>query len=218
MTAPEIEHLIATLEKDALSCARVTGISEFPQKILDALRTTPRDAFAPEELKGHAWENRPLPIGHNQTISQPFIVALMTALLGPKSTDRVLEVGTGCGYQAAVLSGLVEEVYTVEVIEPLAKEAASILKQYTNVHTKTGDGYHGWKAHAPYQGIIVTAGVESVPSALIEQLAVPGKLVIPVTSSLGSMDLFVIEKSEMGDLSKRVTIPVAFVPFTRPDS
>mgnify|MGYP005845817535 CR=1 FL=1 len=215
MTVERIECLIEEIQQDARSCGSATGTSAFSPEILDAMRTIPRDAFVPEGMKKHAWENRPLPIGYNQTISQPFIVALMTALLDPKPADRVLEVGTGCGYQAAVLSLLVQEVYTVEVVEPLAKEATSRLKHYANVYAKAGDGYHGWKEHAPYQGIMVTAGAESVPPALIAQLAAPGRLVIPVTSHPGSMDLLVVEKSATGEISKHATIPVAFVPFTR---
>lgn len=209
---------MAALAADARSCAHATGISTFSPAILSAMRTVPREAFIPEALKLHAWENRPLPIGEGQTISQPFIVALMTALLAPKPTDRVLEIGTGCGYQSAILSCLVKEVYTVEVIESLAREAAERLKGYPNVHTKVGDGYHGWREHAPYQGIIVTAGAQSIPPALVSQLAAPGKLIIPVTAHAGSMHLLVVDKSKSGEISQRPTIPVAFVPFTRSDA
>ena len=207
--------MLEAIQRDAKACALFTDIHGFSSQVVEAIRSVPRDAFVPESLKSYAWENRPLPIGHGQTISQPFIVALMTALLEPKPMDRVLEVGTGCGYQAAILSLLVQDVYTIEIVEPLAREAAERLKRYSNVHPRVGDGYHGWPEYAPYQGIVVTAGVDVVPPALLEQLASPGRLVIPVSSGRDAMDLLIVEKSETGEISQRPTIPVAFVPFTR---
>ncbi|HCR36656.1 MAG TPA: protein-L-isoaspartate O-methyltransferase [Opitutae bacterium] len=191
------------------------GLPGLDPDILNALRTVPRDAFVSKELQEHAWENHPLSIGHGQTISQPFIVALMTALIQPQKSSRVLEVGTGCGYQAAVLSVLVDEVYTIERIAPLADEAKARLKAlgYSNVHVLCADGYAGWPEHAPYDAMLVTAGALSMPPPLLEQLKGPGRCVIPIEERYGRMDLRLIEKTKTGKLNEISTIPVSFVPF-----
>jgi protein-L-isoaspartate(D-aspartate) O-methyltransferase len=179
------------------------------------MEAVPRHEFVPERYQAQAYSDHPLPIGYGQTISQPYIVALMTELLELEATDRVLEVGTGCGYQAAILAEIVSEVYTVEIVEPLAAEARERLERlgYSNVHTLLGDGYHGWPEHAPYDGIIVTAAPDQVPDPLIEQLKDGAKLVIPVGSPGGYQKLREITKE--GDrLQEQDVIGVLFVPLT----
>ena len=185
-------------------------------RVLAAMRAVPRHLFVPEELRSHAYENRPLPIGEDQTISQPFVVGLMTELLQLGPDSRVLEVGTGSGYQAAVLAEIAREVYTVEILEPLAKQAAATLAAlgYDRVKVRTGDGYRGWPEAAPFDGIIVTCAPDHVPAPLEEQLAEGGRLVIPV-GSRGDQELVVIQK-QGGRLIRRDVIPVRFVPMTGP--
>ena len=159
-----------------------TGRAKLSERVMKAMATVPRHRFVPADQESYAYDNRPLPIGNGQTISQPFVVALMSDLLDVKPGDRVLEIGTGCGYQAAVLGELAREVYTIEIVEPLAKEAAVRLSAlgYRNVTTRAGDGYAGWPERAPFDAIIVTAAAPAVPPALIEQLKPGGRLVIPV--------------------------------------
>jgi len=183
-------------------------------RVLEAMRSVPRHRFVPESVRRKAYQDRPLPIGHRQTISQPYIVAVMTELLDPQPGDRVLEIGTGSGYQAAVLSGLVEKVYSIEIIPELAERARIALAAggYQNVQVITGDGYAGLPDQAPFDGIIVTAAPEKVPEPLIEQLAVGGRLVIPVGD--WSQDLRVLERTEEGIRSTKL-FPVRFVPLTR---
>ena len=185
-------------------------------KVLDALRQVPRHRFVPEALRERAYEDRPLPIGADQTISAPFIVALMTDLLEAEPDDVMLEVGTGSGYQAAVLSGLVRRVHSIEIVEPLARQAAERLATlgYGNIVVRHGDGYAGWPEAAPFDGIIVTAGADHVPGPLIAQLKPGGRLVIPVGPS-GNQELLLIEKRANGRLRRQVILPVTFVPFTR---
>jgi protein-L-isoaspartate(D-aspartate) O-methyltransferase len=185
-------------------------------RVLEAMRRVPRHRFVPESARRSAYQDRPLPIGHRQTISQPYIVAVMTELLDPQPGDRVLEVGTGSGYQAAVLSGLVEKIYSIEIIPELAETARTTLAGggYRNVQVITGDGYAGLPEHAPYDGIIVTAAPEKVPEPLIEQLAVGGRLVIPVGG--WSQDLRVLERTEEGIRTTKL-FPVRFVPLVRPE-
>lgn len=187
------------------------GVTE--ERVLEAMSAVPRHMFVPESLRDVAYGDHPLPIGHRQTISQPYIVALMTELLEPQPDDKVLEIGTGSGYQAAVLSKLVRQVFTIEIIAPLAEEARMLLPKlgYRNVTVITGDGYQGYPDEAPFDGIIVTAAPETVPQPLLEQLQVGGKLVIPVGGEL--QELEVIERSERG-FERRSIIPVRFVPMT----
>ena len=182
--------------------------------VLDAMRRVPRHLFVPGYQQPHADENRPLAIGHGQTISQPYIVALMTDLVRPKKTDRVLEIGTGSGYQAAVLAGLVRQVYSIEVIPELAAQAGKTLHRlgYGNVAVKAGDGNAGWPDHAPYDGIIVTAAAARIPQALLAQLRKGGRMVVPVGES-GGQELVLVEKSADGAISERSILPVAFVPL-----
>ncbi|HEX6428174.1 MAG TPA: protein-L-isoaspartate(D-aspartate) O-methyltransferase, partial [Niastella sp.] len=183
--------------------------------VLKAMRIVKRHEFVPAGQTNNAYEDRPLPIGYGQTISQPYIVAYMTEVIKPQSHFKVLEIGTGSGYQAAILSAIVKEVYTIEIIDELGKSATERLKKdYKNVQVKTSDGYHGWKEHAPYDAIVVTAAAEHIPPPLIGQLKDGGKMVIPVGSSFMTQMLILVEKKKES-ISTRNLIPVTFVPFTR---
>jgi protein-L-isoaspartate(D-aspartate) O-methyltransferase len=209
-------RLIAEIERDAAYTADSTGRPTLDARVMAAMAKVPRERFVPPELRAQAWDNRPLPIGHEQTISQPFIVALMTDLLNPRAGQRVLEIGTGSGYQAAVLAELVGKVYTIEIVAPLAARAAALLAElgYRNVEVRAGDGYRGWPEAAPFDGILVTAAPASVPQPLIDQLALGGRMVIPVGREGSVQDLLVIEKQPTG-VVRRAVLPVRFVPFTR---
>jgi len=192
---------------------RRRGITD--QQVLDAMEHVPRHEFVPNEYQGQAYADHPLPIGHGQTISQPYIVALMTELLQLQPTDRVLEVGTGSGYQAAILGELVDEVYTVEIIEALATEASERLARlgYDNVHVLHADGYFGWAEHAPFDAIIVTAAPDHIPQPLVAQLKEGARMVIPVGPPGGYQTLWEISK-EGGEIKKRNVTGVLFVPLT----
>lgn len=183
-------------------------------RVLDAMRDVKRHLFVPSESTEDAYEDFPLPIGEGQTISQPYIVALMTELLETKPTDHVLEVGTGSGYQAAVLSRLVADVYSIEIVKSLSDIAAKRLDLlgYDNVHLRVGDGYNGWAEHAPFDAIIVTAAPPEIPQTLIEQLADGGRMVVPVGTNY--QELLLIEKED-GETSKRVITAVRFVPMVK---
>lgn len=184
--------------------------------LLRALRATPRHLFVPPEVRSQAYEDHPVPIGYAATISQPFIVAEMTRLLEPAKNHRVLEIGTGSGYQAAILAQLVKHVYTIEIVPELAKSAAKILGElgYANVTVRQGDGYQGWPDQAPFERIILTAAPHDVPQTLLDQLARGGKLVAPVGSGFGQ-ELVVIDKNPDGKLRRRSAGAVAFVPMVR---
>ena len=194
-----------------------TGRARLNDRVMAAMAKVPRHRFVPADQERYAYDNRPLPIGNGQTISQPFIVALMTDLLDLQPGHRVLEIGTGCGYQAAVLGELTREVYTIEIVEPLAKEAAARLAAlgYKNVTARSGDGYAGWPQHAPFDAIMVTAAPSEVPPALIEQLKPGGRLVIPVGTQFIGQNLLVIEKDAGGKTTTRNVLAVRFVPLTR---
>jgi len=183
--------------------------------VLEALRRAPRHLFVPDAQRDDAYLDTPLPIGHGQTISQPYIVALMTELARPKATDRALEIGTGSGYQAAVLSPLVKELFTIELVEPLAAQAKERLAAlgYANVTVRAGDGYAGWPERAPFDIILVTAAPERVPPVLLEQLAPGGRMVIPVGRQDEEQWLRVVEKDAGGRIRTREEIPVRFVPM-----
>jgi protein-L-isoaspartate(D-aspartate) O-methyltransferase len=185
-------------------------------RVLEAMRRVPRHLFMPDEVRRAAYEDHPLPIGHDQTISQPFIVAWMTEALQVTPRSRVLEIGTGSGYQAAVLSQIVAEVYTIEIVAPLAESARRTFETlgYTNVRAKQGDGYVGWPEHAPFDAIIVTAAPEQVPQPLIDQLRVGGRLVVPV-GGRGVQQMTVITKGPNG-VTREERMPVRFVPLVRP--
>jgi protein-L-isoaspartate(D-aspartate) O-methyltransferase len=182
--------------------------------VLHAMGTVPRHEFMPESVRAHAHDDFPLPIGYGQTISQPYIVAFMTEQLDPQPTDRVLEIGTGSGYQAAILSGLVQEVYTIEIVEPLAQRAEADLKRlgYTNVFVRAGDGYKGWPEAAPFDAIIVTCAPEHVPQPLVDQLKEGGRMIIPV-GPLSDQSLYLLQKKG-GKVERRAVLPVRFVPMT----
>ncbi len=189
-------------------------------QVLQAMKTVPRHEFVQPGYEDQAYRNRPLPIGQGQTISQPYVVARMTELLDPSPDDRVLEIGTGSGYQAAVLAEIVDEVYTIEIIEELYDTATKRLKDlgYENVHTRHGDGYNGWEKHAPYDGIIVTAAPSDVPQPLIDQLKKGGHMVLPVGSTGQTQMLKLLIKTLNGNVIKRNISRVRFVPFIREES
>ncbi len=194
---------------------RSRGVTD--ERVLQAMENVPRHLFVPEDQRDAAYGDYPLPIGFGQTISQPYVVAMMTELLELAEGDRVLEVGTGSGYQAAVLAELPDvEVYTVEIIPELAEKAKETLESlgYTNVHLKQGDGYHGWPEHAPFDGIIVTAAPDHVPAPLKEQLAVGGRMVVPIGPRGGYQTLWKFVKQPDGELTAHNEGGVAFVPFT----
>jgi protein-L-isoaspartate(D-aspartate) O-methyltransferase len=194
------------------------GKAAFDERVMAVMAEVPRHRFVPPDQVRHAYRNRPLPIGHGQTISQPYIVALMTDLARPQPGHTVLEVGTGSGYQAAVMSRLVREVYTIEIVEPLGQQAAQRLQAlgYANVQVRLGDGYHGWEEHAPYDAILVTAAASHVPPPLVRQLKAGGRMVIPVGASFMVQHLMLVEKAPDGAVSTRQILPVQFVPLTGP--
>jgi len=184
-------------------------------EVLHAMRETPRHLFIPDRLRSQAYEDHPVPIGYGQTISQPYIVGLMTELLEPRQGLKVLEIGTGSGYQAAVLSPLVKHVYSLEIVPELARSASALLAKlgYKNVTVRWGDGYLGWPEEAPFDRIIITAAPPDLPKALLDQLKPGGKLVAPVGSSLFGQELVVVEKTADGKLRKRNMGGVIFVPM-----
>jgi protein-L-isoaspartate(D-aspartate) O-methyltransferase len=184
------------------------------QRVLDVMRRVPRHEFVPERIRDRAYEDHPLPIGQGQTISQPYIVALMTQLVDPQPEDKALDVGTGSGYQAAVLAELVDHVYSIEIVESLADRADETLQRlgYRNVTVRHGDGYHGWPSEAPFDLIIVAAAPDHIPEKLVDQLAPEGRMVIPVGS--GWQNLILVEKRRDGTTRQQSVAPVAFVPMT----
>jgi protein-L-isoaspartate(D-aspartate) O-methyltransferase len=208
--------MIAEIEKDTRRTAAWTGRRQLSPRVVAALRAVRREAFVPETARAEAYDNAPLPIGHRQTISQPFVVALMTDLLDLEPRDNVLEVGTGSGYQAAVLAELSDRVCSIEVIPALADRAAAVLaaEGYGRVTLRTGNGSAGWPERAPFDAIIVTAAAPEVPPALIEQLAFDGRLVIPVGARYADQELRLLVKHRDGKVTSRSTLTVAFVPLT----
>jgi len=211
----KIQLMLKAISDDAAYTSSLTGRPRFSNSVMEAMRDVPRDAFVPENMKSHAFENRPLPIGEEQTISQPYIVALMTDLLDPQPTDVMLEVGTGSGYQAAVLACLIKKLFSIEVIPSLAQRAKKVLAEIgcENVEVVSGDGYKGLPEHAPYDGIIVTAAAPFIPEALTAQLKTGGKLVIPVGRPYSSQQLMVVERDENDNLHRSRILDVAFVPL-----
>lgn len=208
-------RMIADIAQMARDTARETGRGVFDARVMAALGKVERHRFMPPAQSAHAYENQPLPIGHEQTISQPYIVALMTDLLNIKPGDKVLEIGTGLGYQAAVLAELARAVYTIEIVEPLGRSAAGMLAAagYWNVQPRIGDGYRGWPEEAPFDAIMVTAAAPEVPQPLLDQLKAGGRLVIPL-GARGAQSLYVLEKDVHGGITRRKIIDVRFVPFT----
>ncbi len=210
------KELIELIVEDVHQTHVYTGIGELDSKVMGAMSRVPRHLFVPTRYRRDAYQNTPLPIGHGQTISQPYIVALMTDLLELKQGDKVLEVGTGSGYQAAILAELTDKVYTIEIIEPLAKTAAKVLEgqKYTNIQTRIGDGYYGWPEATPFDAIIVTAAADHIPPPLVRQLKPGGRMVIPVGSRFMVQQLVLLKKDSEGQTSLRQILPVRFVPFT----
>ena len=209
------QEMIREIAEEARATASYTGREAFSPRVMAAMARVPRHDFVPESERCLAYVNGPLPIGQGQTISQPYIVALMTDLIDPEPDDVVLEVGTGSGYQAAVLAGLVRQVHSVEVLQALADSAAARLKRlgYGNVHVRCGDGNAGWPEHAPYDAILVTAAGPRVPPALVEQLKPGGRMVIPLGGSRHDQELTIIEKDAEGKVHQHGILPVAFVPL-----
>lgn len=209
--------LMREVERDAQRTVAYTGRRQFDAAVTAAMVRIERHRFVPEALARDAYRNRPLPIGYGQTISQPYIVALMTDLLDPKPGQVALEVGTGSGYQAAVLAELGLTVFTMEIIEPLAKSAQARLEalSYDKVRVRWGDGYNGWPDHAPFDAIIVTAAGDHIPPPLIAQLRPGGRMVIPVGARFMTQQLVLVKKDAAGKITTRQMLPVAFVPLTR---
>lgn len=201
--------------REAMVASQLASRDIVHSGVLRAMREVPRHRFVPEEIRDWAYADSPLPIGLDQTISQPYIVALMTQAADPRPGDRALEIGTGSGYQAAVLSRLVERVYTIEIVEPLAERARRTLSElgYDNVEVRAGDGYAGWRETAPFQIILITAAAPRLPEPLVEQLAEGGRLVAPIGSP-GEIQELVVYRKKGGRLDERRLIPVRFVPMT----
>jgi protein-L-isoaspartate(D-aspartate) O-methyltransferase len=210
------QAMLKEIQQSVLETREYLDKEALDPRIMDVLGKVPRHEFVPSDQQDYAYKNRPLPIGHGQTISQPYIVALMTDLIETKPDFKVLEIGTGSAYQAAILAELVDQVYSIEVIEPLALAAKERLQRlgYDNVHTRTGDGYYGWQEEAPFDAIVVTAAASHVPPPLIKQLKPGGRMVIPVGSRFMTQQLLLIEKSADGKISTRQVLPVIFVPLT----
>lgn len=213
----DIDQMIKEIEETTKELASYTQVSEIGEKVVNALRSVDRAKFVSKEFNKDAFENTPLPIGHGQTISQPLIVALMTEVLDIQKSDNVLEVGTGSGYQAAVLGKLAHKVFTIEIVSDLAKEATARLKRlgYDNVEVRDGDGWYGWSEVAPFDKIMVTATAEDIPTKLVEQLKPGGMLVMPIGDWKGAQTLTLLTKSEDGEsYTTKPLLPVRFVPMT----
>lgn len=210
------QRMVAEILADAEETAASTGRATFRPDVVAALRKVARHRFVPAAQVSHAYENRPLSIGHGQTISQPYLVALMTDLLQLEPGHRVLEVGTGSGYQAAVLAELCREVYSIEIIAPLATQARMVLAAlgYQAVKTRVGDGYDGWPEAAPFDAILVTAAASHVPPPLLKQLKPGGRMVIPLGTQFMTQSLMLVEKRPDGAVTSRQLLPVVFVPLT----
>ena len=209
------ESMVQQVIQLAVLTGEETGRPQFAPQVIDALRAVPRHEFVPQAFRAAAYRNGALPIGSGQTISQPYIVALMTDLAAAGPDSVVLEIGTGSGYQAAVLAEIVDHVYTIEIIEPLGRRAEETLQQlgYSNVSVRIGDGYRGWPEFAPFDAILVTAAPEEVPEPLVEQLKPGGRLVIPVGPQNDAQSLQVLEKTAAGQTRVTDILPVLFVPF-----
>ncbi len=210
------QQMIDDIDGYAETTFKYTNKKTLDKRVMQAMATTPRHEFVPKDIRARAYQNQPLPIGYGQTISQPYIVALMTELLQPQPDHRVLEIGTGSGYQAAVLSQLVSQVYSIEIVEPLGNRTTRLLNQlgYDNIETRIADGYDGWPDQAPFDSIIVTAAISHIPPPLVQQLKKGGRMVIPVGTRFQTQHLTLVEKNEQGVISTRQLLPVIFVPFT----
>jgi protein-L-isoaspartate(D-aspartate) O-methyltransferase len=209
-------QMVREIEAEVSSTSRWIGKSELEKRVIQTMGSVPRHEFVPADMVRLAYQNEPLPIGFGQTISQPYIVALMTDLLEPHEDNVVLEIGTGCGYQTAVLSELVKQVYTIEVIRQLGEQAKERLTRlgYDNIRFRIGDGYGGWPEHAPFDAILVAAAAQSVPEQLLAQLKPGGRMAIPVGTLHTGQTLMGLRKDEQGLVRSREILPVAFVPLT----
>ena len=209
------QDMIDDINAEVCFTHSLIGKNALDSRVMKAMHKVPRDAFVPPDMRSAAFENGPLPIGYGQTISQPYIVALMTDLLAPEPEHRILEIGTGSGYQAAILSQLCSKVYTVEVVDKLSKIAAGTFKRlgYHNIEMRTGDGHLGWPEHALYDGIIVTAAAAYIPAALVEQLKPGGRLIIPVGLPYCHQELLLVKKDTQGKIQTETVLGVAFVPL-----
>jgi protein-L-isoaspartate(D-aspartate) O-methyltransferase len=204
-------------ERERMVRAQMEARGVKDRRVLDAMRTIPRELFMPPGVRAQAYEDHPVPIGHGQTISQPYIVAFMTELLGVRPSDRVLEIGTGSGYQAAVLARMVRQVYSIEIVPELARSAAETLRRlgYGNVRVREGDGYRGWPEEAPFDRVILTAAPPEIPQTLIDQLARGGRLVAPEGATPFDQWLVVVDKGPDGRVTRREVLAVVFVPMVR---
>ncbi len=211
------KRMMRDIEAEVAFTRGVIGKEALDERVMEVMGRVPRHEFVSSDLRSIAYHNGPLPIGHGQTISQPYIVALMTDLLEPRPDDVILEIGTGSGYQTAVLASLVRQVYSMEIVAALAKDAADRLRElgYSNVECRAGDGYNGWLEHAPYDGIMVTAAAPTIPRPLVKQLKPGGRMVLPVGRPYGYQELTLVEKSGDGErVTTREVLGVAFVPLT----
>lgn len=214
--AQQRQRLLEEIKADVRFTRQELGKEALDERVLQVMGKVPRHQFVPSSQLPYAYENRPLPIGFGQTISQPYIVAIMTDLLHPEPDDVVFELGTGSGYQAAVLAELTDRVYTMEIIPELGKRAKETLQRlgYSNVTVRVGDGYYGWEEHAPFDAIIVTAAGDHIPPPLVQQLKTGGRMVIPVGSRFFTQQLMLVEKHPNGTVHTRAILPVSFVPLT----
>ena len=212
----EQQNMLKDIEMEVRLTHRYIGKNSLDDRVMEAIREVPRHEFVPQESLRYAYENGPLPIGSGQTISQPYIVALMSDLLNTGPNDKILEIGTGSGYQSAILSRLVKQVYSIEIITDLASKARLRLEKlgYTNISVRCGDGYNGWQEYAPYDGIIVTAAAPFVPQSLMEQLRETAHLVIPVGQPYSYQELMVMKKMPKGGIETKKILGVSFVPLT----
>ncbi len=210
------QSMVRAIHKDVVDTSRYIGRQALNARVMTAMGTVPRHEFVPSTAQSSAYENRPLPIGHGQTISQPYIVALMTDMVDPQVRDTVLEIGTGSGYQAAILSELVEKVYSIEIVEALGRSASKRLQRlgYDNVETRIGDGYYGWPEHGPFDAIVVTAASSHIPPPLVQQIKPGGVMLIPVGSQFQVQQLTLVRKDDNGNVTTRQVLPVRFVPLT----
>jgi protein-L-isoaspartate(D-aspartate) O-methyltransferase len=212
----DLQHMLNDIEMEVHLTRHLTGKNSLDGRVMAAIKQVPRHEFLPADLRYCAYDNGPAPIGSGQTISQPYIVALMSDLLNTKPSDIIMEIGTGSGYQAAILCQLVQQVYSIEIIKDLATIADKRLNKlgYNNVEVRNGDGYFGWPEHAPYDGVIVTAAAPHIPQPLIDQLQKGARLVIPVGLPYSYQELMVVEKKTNGEIETRKVLGVSFVPLT----
>ena len=209
------QQLVDTIKADVVLTSDYLNQGSLDKRVLDAIGKVPRHEFVSDDQRPYAYENRPLPIGYGQTISQPYIVAIMTDLLKLKKTDRVLEVGTGSWYQSAIFAELADSVYTIEIVKELGEQAADRLKKtgYNTVHTRIGDGYYGWETAAPFDAIVVSAVASHIPPPLIKQLKPGGRMIIPVGAQFMTQYLVLVTKDIDNKIATRQVLPVRFVPF-----